>query len=263
MISAPHQSPTGTFVFPYFTVLWNQTVKTGSSVDSQNILENALQSGSMLAYPLAFFSGLLASLSPCIYPLLPVTVAFIGSRSAATRWQGFTQSLAYVVGIAVTYAMLGGFAALSGNLFGMVATHPLTQLAVGLFLIFMALGQFDVFTLSLPHLFTIIVQLKPGHAVGTVAAGMVSGLVVSPCTIPVFGALLVYVASRNNVLFGTTLMFTFAMGMGMVLIAAGTFSSLLSRMPRSGPWLVIVKMAMGMLLMVCGLCFIVRAAMLY
>lgn len=229
----------------------------------QNILENALQSGSLLAYPLAFFSGLLASLSPCIYPVLPVTVAFIGSRDVTTKRQGFIQSLAYVVGIAFTYAVLGGIAALSGNLFGIVATHPLTQLCVGLFLIVMALGQFEVFTLSIPLFFTKAVQPQPGRTVGTVAAGMVTGLVVSPCTIPVFGALLVYVASRNNVLFGTTLMFTFAMGMGALLIAVGTFSSLLSRIPSSGPWLVIVKNAMGILLMACGLYFIVRAAILY
>lgn len=232
-------------------------------MDTQNILENALQSGSLLAYPLAFFSGLLASLSPCIYPLLPVTVAFVGSRDVTTRRQGFIQSLAYVVGIAFTYAVLGGIAALSGNLFGMVATHSLTQFCVGLFLIVMALGQFDVITLSLPHFFTRAVQVNMGRAVGTVAAGMVTGLVVSPCTLPVFGALLVYVASRNNILFGTTLMFTFAMGMGMLLIAAGTFSSLLSRIPRSGPWLVIIKKAMGILLIACGVYFLMRAVILY
>lgn len=232
-------------------------------MDPRIVLENALHSGSLLAYPLAFFSGLLASLSPCIYPLLPVTIAFIGSRDVTTKRQGFTQSLAYVAGIALTYAILGGIAALSGNLFGMVATHPLTQLAVGLFLILMALGQFDVITLSLPHSFTRAFQLQPGRAVGTVTAGMVTGLVVSPCTMPVFGALLVYVASRNNVLFGTTLMFTFAMGMGALLIAAGTFSSPLNRMPRSGPWLVIFKKGMGILLLGCGFYFIVRAVMLY
>jgi thiol:disulfide interchange protein DsbD len=72
-----------------------------------------------------------------------------------------------------------------------------------------------------------------------------------------------YVASRKNVLFGTTLMFTFAMGMGALLIAVGTFSSLFSRLPHSGPWLVIVKQAMGILLLTCGVYFLVQAAKLY
>lgn len=234
-----------------------------SFINPQNVLESSLQAGSLMAYPVAFASGLLVSLSPCTYPLLPVTIAVIGSRNVTTSGQGFTQSLAYVVGIATTYAVLGGIAAMSGNLFGMVATHPLTQLGVGLFFIVMALCQFEVLTLSLPHFFTRAVQLKPGLSVGTLATGMVTGLVVSPCTLPVFGALLIYVASRKNVLFGTTLMFTFAMGMGVSLIAVGTFTGMFSRMPRSGPWLVIIKKTMGALLLACGGYFIVRAAMLY
>jgi len=92
---------------------------------------------------------------------------------------------------------------------------------------------------------------------------MVTGLIISPCTLPVFGTLLIYVASRKNVLFGTTLMFTFAMGVGMLLVAARTFTSLFSRIPLSGSWLVIIKRAIGILLMACGVYFVLWATMFY
>jgi len=225
-------------------------------------LERSLQAGSLLAYLAAFCGGLLASLTPCIYPLIPITVAYIGSRNVTSKGRGFMLSLAYVVGIAATYAVLGSIAALTGRLFGQVATHPLTYIVVGNILIVMALSLFDVIVFHVPTFLTGPGTAKPAGLVGAFAVGLSTGLVVSPCTAPVFGALLLFVASRRSVIFGMSLLFTFALGMGSILVVVGTFTNLIARLPRSGRWLVTVKKVFGCLLFLSGEYFLVQAGKL-
>jgi len=230
--------------------------------DLLHILERYLQSGSLLAYLAAFGGGVMASLTPCIYPLIPVTAAYIGSRSVASKGRGFILSLAYVVGIAGTYAVLGSVAALTGKLFGQLATHPLTYIAVANILILLALSMFEVFEFPLPQFLARPGSARPAGVGGAFTVGLVAGLVVSPCTAPLFGALLLFVASRRNVIFGMSLLFTFALGMGSILVAVGTFSGLIVRLPRSGRWLVTVKRVFACLMLLSGEYFLMQAGKL-
>ena len=147
-----------------------------------DVLDTALKAGSLLAYPAAFAGGLLASLTPCTYPLIPVTVAFIGNRSTATRAQGLLLSLAYAAGIAAIYAILGGVAALSGRLFGLVSSHPLTNAAAGGGLLLMAFSMIDVISLPLPQFLSGFHNEKKTGLTGSFSFGLCSGLVASPCT---------------------------------------------------------------------------------
>ena len=227
-----------------------------------NILERSLHAGSLLAYPASFFGGVLVSLTPCIYPLIPVTVAFIGSRSETSMGRRFALSLAYVIGIALTYALLGSSAALTGKLFGRMATHPLTNFIVGNILLLMALSLFDLFEIPIPRFLMRPSGSKPAGIAGAFMVGLTTGLVMSPCTAPVFGALLLFVASRHNVAFGMLLMFTFAIGMGSILIAIGTFTGLIARLPKSGKWLLLVRKAFGCLMLLAGEYYLIQAGRL-
>jgi len=227
-----------------------------------NILERSLQAGSLLAYPASFFGGVLVSLTPCIYPLIPVTVAFIGSRSETSMGRRSALSLAYVIGIAFTYALLGSSAALTGKLFGRVAAHPLTNFVVGNILLLMALSLFDLFDFPIPRFLMRPSGSKPSGIAGAFMVGLTTGLVMSPCAAPVFGALLLFVASRHNVVFGMSLMFTFAMGMGSILVAIGTFTGLTSCLPRSGRWIVMVRKAFGCLMFLAGEYYLIQAGRL-
>jgi cytochrome c-type biogenesis protein len=222
-------------------------------------VEASLRNGSLLAYPVAYGAGLLASLSPCIYPLIPVTLGYLGSRRAATKTRAFVLSLGYVAGIATTYAILGGVAALGGGLFGRVATHPLSLLFMGNLLILLALAELDLFQLPTPLFLSRPPSGRPAGVAGACGVGLAAGLVVSPCTAPVFGALLVYVAARHNLLFGMTLMFTFALGMGTLLLVLGTSAGLIARMPRSGAWLAVTRKITGILLLVAGEYYLVQS----
>ena len=109
-----------------------------------------LQAGSPLAYAMAFLGGFLVSFTPCVYPILPVTVGYIGSRGGGSRRRAFLLSAAYAVGMALTYAALGMAAGLSGSVFGEATSHPLSYLVLGNVCILFALSMFDVFRLPTP-----------------------------------------------------------------------------------------------------------------
>ncbi|MBI5576728.1 MAG: sulfite exporter TauE/SafE family protein [Deltaproteobacteria bacterium] len=223
-------------------------------------LPSYLTTGSPLAYAAVFAGGLLVSFTPCIYPVIPITVGYIGSRSGGSRARGFILSLAYVAGMAVTYAALGGAAALTGRVFGESASSPLSHLVVGNLCLLFGLSLFDIIRIPLPSFApSASAARRSGGVLGALSFGMASGLVVGPCTAPVLGGLLLFVGSRQNVLQGLSLLFVFALGMGSVLVLLGTFSSLIAGLPRSGKWLGAVKRGFGVVMILAGEYFLVQA----
>ncbi len=234
------------------------------SMFSTESITAALSGQSLLAYPLVFGAGLLTSLTPCIYPLIPVTVSILGSRKAGSRGKAFLLALAYVFGIAVTYAALGAFAALSGSLFGEISTNPKVILGVSVVLAALSLNMLDALPFEIPGMSG--TATGPGRKVGFVSnflMGLTFGLVASPCTAPVLGAVLLWVGQTGSVFRGTTLLFTFAMGMGVFLLVIGTFSGLLSLLPKSGDWMIKIKKVMGYLLLIMAGYFVFRAGVLW
>jgi thiol:disulfide interchange protein DsbD len=216
--------------------------------------QSHLQAGSSSAYAVAFLGGILVSFTPCVYPILPVTVGYIGSRGGGSRRRAFLLSAAYAVGMALTYAALGMAAGLSGSVFGEATSHPLSYLLLGNVCILLALSMFDVFRLPIPAFLARPggEGSAPGGAGGAFVIGMLSGLVVGPCTAPVLGGLLLYVGTSGHPVFGATLLFTFALGMGLPVVALGTFAGLISRLPKGGGWTVKVQRAFGVLLLLAG-----------
>lgn len=229
----------------------------------QELISNAeiyLEKISLVSYLAVFLGGIMVSFTPCVYPLIPVTAGFIGASSAGSRGRGFLLSFFYVLGIAITYSFLGAVAALGGRLFGEISTNPWTYLMVGNIFLLLGLSMLDLFVLPIPGF------LKPRGAVkrraGLSAAllvGASSGFVVGPCTAPVLGAVFAYVASKQNLFFGITLLFTFAFGMGLLLIFVGTFAGVAASLPKSGRWLNIVKKLFAILLIICAEYFIILA----
>jgi len=223
-----------------------------------DLFREYLQAGSPLAYAIAFLGGLLVSFTPCTYPVLPVTVGYIGSRALGSRRTAFLLSGAYAIGMAATYAAIGMAAALTGRVFGEVTAHPVSYLVLGNVCILLALSLFDVFHFPTPA-FPSSPAGAGGGAGGAFVVGMVSGVVVGPCTAPVLGGLLLYVGSSGHPVFGATLLFTFALGMTLPVVVLGTFTGLLARLPRSGAWLASVKNGFGILLLLAGEYLLVEA----
>ena len=202
--------------------------------------------------------GILVSFSPCVYPLIPITLGILGIDKNTSWLRGLFLSLIYVLGIAITYSILGLFASLSGKIFGMISSSPISNAIVGVVCILFGLSILEVLNIPMP---TVFIKRSPSiRSLWSVfLLGLVSGLVIGPCTGPVLGAILVYVAKRHNIIYGASLLFVFAYAQGALLILAGTFGSMLVGLPKSGKWLFITKKIPGVLLIAVGIFFLLKA----
>ena len=224
-------------------------------------LEGALGSSLLFSAGICFGGGVLASLSPCVYPLLPVVATYVGSRSIGeqTRTKAFFMSLAYVLGLAMVYTALGMVAAMTGSLFGGIASTPWARIAVANVFIFLGLNILDVFPLPL-------FSGQGGSSgsdrqgfLGAFTLGAASGVVASPCTAPVLGVVLTYVATTQDVLWGGALLFAFSLGLGLLLLIVGTFSGVLTALPRPGNWMNHLKKGLGLIMILLGEYYLILA----
>ena len=217
--------------------------------------------GGIFDYFISFWAGVLVSFTPCVYPVMPITASFIaGVNTRGTKWMGFVISLIYVFGMALTYCALAVIAALTGKIFGQFQNTPAVYAIIGIILIISALVMFDVIRVPLIG-FNQHRRVKPSNIWTVLLFGIASGLVVGPCTAPILGTLLIYVASKQNIFHGISLLFFFSYGVGASLILIGTFSGLLSRLPKSGKWLMRVKQLSGAVLLMVGIYFFWKAWM--
>lgn|SRR3990167_5670994 len=221
-------------------------------------IEQLIATNPLLAFVAVFAAGVLVSFTPCVYPVIPLTLGFIGARSAGSRWKGFTLSLVYVLGMAVTYAILGAIASLSGKLFGNVGSSPVSYFIVANVCMALGLSMLGVFQIpQISFTGTGPVKQRQGY-LGVFVIGLISGLIVGPCTAPVLAAILVYVGSKQNVVYGFSLLFAFGYGVGFLMILLGTFTGLLASIPKSGEWLERVKKLFGWVLIFAAEYFLIR-----
>ena len=229
-----------------------------------NSLELYIQGSFVLAYLAVYLGGVLVSFTPCVYPVIPITVAYIGGQSSGSKLKGFVLSIFYVLGMALAYTFLGSFAALTGKLFGQIQTNPWTFFIIANLCILLGLSMLEVFTLPLPSFLT---RFQPGERkkglLGSFLVGAAAGFVLGPCTAPVLAVLLSFVATRQNIIFGMGLLFVFAFGMGTLLIILGTFTGLLANVPKAGAWMVRIKKIFGWILVGMGEYFLITAGKLW
>jgi len=215
-------------------------------------------SGNPLDFFYAFLGGLAVSLTPCVFPLIPVTAGYIGIEAAGSRVKGFVFGFIYVSGVAVTYAALGMAASLTGTLFGRISAHPVTNIAVGVIVCIFGFAMFDLFHIPVPQ---VVKQssLEKGNIISTFVLGLTSGFVIAPCTTPVLGSILVLLSHKSNVAYGGFLLLCFAYGMGVILLISAVFSTFLTTLPKAGAWMGIIKKTYALILIAAGVYFIVQA----
>lgn len=209
----------------------------------------------LVALPLLFAAGVLTSLNPCIYPMIPITAAVVGGQTVGgetpPRWRTLWLTIAYVTGLASVYATLGLIAGLTGTLFGTISTNPWTYFAMGNILVLAALAMFDVIPIRLP--FGLAERAATagtaGRIGGALVMGAMSGLVAAPCGAPVMAAVLTWVGSQGSPTLGFFYLLTFSLGMCTLLVAVGLSSGALARLPRAGSWMLWVKRFFGLLML--------------
>ncbi len=212
-----------------------------------------------ISYLGAFLGGLAVSFSPCVYPLLPITLSYIGVKAGTSRKKGLFLSLMYAFGLSVTYSALGLIAALTGKIFGQIANSPLPYLIVGNICIVAGLSFLDVININFTGL-RLLNKVDPkGGYFSVFLIGMASGLVAGPCTAPALGVILSIVAAKQNIFYGATLLFVFAYGMSFLLVLAGTFSGIFLGLSKKAQALAFIRKLGGFILILIGEYFIFTA----
>lgn len=218
---------------------------------TQALAEN-LTASPALALLTLFGAGVLTSLTPCIYPMIPITVSVIAGTAREDQSTGRTLglTLTYVVGMSMFYALLGLAAGLTGTLFGSVSANPWALLAVGNLLLVFALVMFDVIPLPVPRRLLAWAGRQEGGSYGAVfLLGASSGIVAAPCGAPAFAVVLTWVAATQAGVMGFVYLFVFSLGMSALLVVVGLFSGALAALPKSGRWMVWMKRAAAVIML--------------
>jgi thiol:disulfide interchange protein DsbD len=220
---------------------------SGGSLASK--LEGALAKRSLLAFLLVFLGGVLTSFTPCVYPMIPITISYIGGRSKHHA-HGFFLSLFFVLGIAIMYSALGLLAASTGSVFGSALQSTAVLVVVAIIFAAMGASMLGAFDLALPAGLQgrMTAGAQRGGVLGAVLMGMVTGLIASPCVGPVLVVLLTFVAKTGSLFLGFWLLFVFACGLGLLFLVLGTFAGALNALPGAGAWMETIKRVFGVIL---------------
>jgi thiol:disulfide interchange protein DsbD len=220
-------------------------------------LEDALARGGLGWFAALFAGGLLLNLTPCVFPMLGVTVSIFGARRREPLPKVITTAVLYVLGICVTYTALGVVAALTGGLFGSALQSVWVNLVLGGLLLVLSLGMFGAYEMQPPAwLLDRLGGAQASSLVGSFLAGLGVGVIAAPCVGPFVVAVLALIAQRGEVGFGVQTMFTLSLGLGAPYLVLASFSNLLQALPRSGDWMVWVKHVFGVLLAGLGVYFL-------
>ena len=218
------------------------------------------------AVPTLFLAGLVTSITPCVYPMIPITIGVLGGTGAETRSRSRTvgYTLLYALGLALVYATLGLLAGLTGTLFGTVSSNRWAYLVMANLLLFFALVMLDVFAVSLPGRLVAWAGKFGGRSPGSVfLMGATSGLVAAPCGAPAFAAVLTFVGQTRSAGLGFLYLFVFSIGMTALLIAVGLSAGTLTALPKPGKWLLWVKKGAGVVMLAMAEYYLIRAGMVW
>ncbi|MCF7886184.1 MAG: thioredoxin family protein [Candidatus Marinimicrobia bacterium] len=233
-----------------------QETRQSSSEKSFNVSQSFSKRGTFLTFLLIFLGGLGLVLTPCIYPMIPITVSYFGGQAEGKKSKRFVMALLYVLGLATTNSVLGTVAALSGGLVGGLLSNPIVLLGIALVLVALALSMFGLYDISLPSAMNQLGSGTEGGYLGSIIMGLTLGIVAAPCIGPFIIGLLTYVAAVGNAFLGFAMFFTLSIGMGLPFLILAYFSSQIDKLPNAGEWMVGVRKIFGLILLGMALYFL-------
>lgn len=221
-----------------------------------DLAKTTAEKGLLWTFILVFLSGLALNLTPCVYPLIPITISYFGGQTQGKKSNLIVHSILYVLGMAITYSILGMIAAFTGSLFGAALQNPAVLVGIALILVALALSMFDLYEIRVPFFLSKFAGDAKRGFFGTFFMGLTVGIVAAPCIGPFVLALLTYVGEKGNVLLGFWLFFVLAIGMGIPFIFLGIFSGNIKKLPRSGAWMIWVRAIFGFILIAMAIYFL-------
>ncbi len=206
------------------------------------------EKGLAAALILIFLGGLALNLTPCVYPLIPITVSFFGAQASGSKSQSILMGVFYALGMSITYSILGVFAALTGSLLGTALQNPVVIISIALIMIALGASMFGLFEIRVPQSLAVMGNKNRSGYFGSLLMGLTVGFIAAPCIGPFVLSLLVYVGKLGNPVTGFLLFFILSMGLGLPYIFLAASSSSISKLPRSGEWMEGVKIIFGLIL---------------
>ena len=221
-----------------------------------NLDPSLLQPTSIIGYFLVFLGGVLTSIGPCNVAMIPLIIGFVGGSHDLPRRKAFSISLMFTLGLAITFVLMGVVASLVGGLLG-GRTRLWYYLVAGVCFI-IGLQMLGIFQITLPSWFGgLREKIQAKGLLGAVLLGLISGLVSSQCATPVLAAILTYVMSQNSgMVYGAVLLFIYAMGRGIPILLAGTFTGVLKGFRRLGEWSAVFEKISGVIVLLVGVYFL-------
>lgn len=224
------------------------SAKNNTEKNDASIASTLERSGLLLSLIFVFIGGLALNLTPCVYPLIPITVGYFGGQAEGKTSRLFLLGLLYVLGMALTYSIIGVVTALSGAVFGALLQQPAVLIGIALLFIVLALSQFGVYEFNLPNSWTAKAGGAKSGVFGAFFMGLTMGIVAAPCIGPFVLGLVTYVAAKGDPLYGFLMFFVLAVGLGFPYLILALFSGKIKSLPRAGDWMVGVKHIFGFLL---------------
>jgi thioredoxin:protein disulfide reductase len=235
----------------------NFSETTVADEDESDPISNALENqGLLIGLLLVFLGGLALNLTPCVYPLIPITVGYFGGQSEGSTTKLFFMGILFILGLAVTYSAIGVVTSLTGALFGALLQNPIVILIIVAIMVALSLSMFGVYEFKLPDS---LVNKAGGAKAGLLGAffmGLTMGIVAAPCIGPFVLGLVTYVATKQDPFFGFLLFFVLAVGLGTPYLFLAVFSGKIKNLPRAGEWMDAVKHIFGFILIGMALYFL-------
>lgn len=212
--------------------------------DTGKFAQALKEHGTVVALGLAFVSGVLASLTPCVYPMVPITISIFGATSeGTTRARSAGLSGAFVLGIAALFTPMGLISVFTGSMMGAALSNAYVVIALATLFIALAASMFGAFELALPSGLTNKLSTVGGVGYkGAFIMGLVMGLIAAPCTGPFLTGMLIVIADKHDYLLGGSALFTFSLGLGVIFFVAGAFGA---NLPKAGAWMMGIKWVSG------------------
>jgi len=206
------------------------------------------QSGFFYTFLFIFLGGLALNLTPCVYPLIPITISYFGGQSEGHKISVVMRAIIYVLGMAITYSALGVLASLTGGLLGSALQNPLVLIFVALVMVGLALSMFGLYEIRVPQSLAMLGSKNRAGYIGTLFMGLTVGLIAAPCIGPFVLGLLTYVSELGDPILGFWMFFVLALGLGTPFLVLGIFSGAATHLPRSGAWMIWVRNIFGFIL---------------
>lgn len=225
-------------------------------VEESSLGKKLEESGLFVSLIIVFLGGLALNLTPCVYPLIPITIGYFGGQSEGSTGKLFGLGTFYILGMALTYSIVGVVTSLSGAIFGSLLQNPIVIIVIALIFVALSLSMFGMYEMKMPDKWVMKAGGAKSGVFGAFFMGLTMGIVAAPCIGPFVLGLVTFVAAKGDPFYGFLMFFTMAVGLGLPYLFLALFSGKIKSLPKAGMWMEAVKRIFGFILLGMALYFL-------